>query len=382
VPLERRPVPPLLDRVVRVRLGGRAAHQNTRLSITSLFRLTDAASGKEFAPAHPVVRGGGVKPAAGRGIDLCGELLASDDLLLTPQRDASLVIDDQTYRGELRIQRQEDGLLLVNRLDIESYLRGVLRGELPRYFHEESFRAQAVAARTYVLWEKQKTPPGRIYDVLDNEGSQMYVGVRGEDAVAVRAVELTHGQVCVWEDGGRDRLFCTYYSSACGGLSQSVKNVKPNDPDAPPLRGNVPCTDCYLAPHYRWDPVKLSKSEVTRRLVARYPALTRLGTIEALRSKATTTDGRITRIELQGSDGQVETLVGEDFRLAVGGRVLKSTNFEIETGPDYFVFRNGKGFGHGLGLCQWGMETKARRGWDYQRILTTYYPGAKVVTLY
>jgi stage II sporulation protein D len=66
----------------------------------------------------------------------------------------------------------------------------------------------------------------------------------------------------------------------------------------------------------------------------------------------------------------------------VGGRILKSTNFAIEAQPDYFVFGNGKGFGHGVGLCQNGMETKARRGMSYDRILSFYYPASKLKTLY
>jgi stage II sporulation protein D len=381
-PTEHPLTPAPVDRTVRVRLGGKAARATARLSITTTFKLSEAPPGKVLVAAHPALRDATIRPASGKGIQFAGEVFPCDDLILTPQRDAAIVLDDQTYRGELRIQRSGDDLVFVNNVDVESYLRGVLRGELPRYFHPESFKAQAVAARTYVLWEKQKGSSSRAYEVLDNEGSQMYIGVRGEDDVAVKAVEQTRGQVCVWDDHGTDRIFCTYYSSTCGGLSQRVNNVKPNDPDVPPLRGNVACKDCYLAPQYRWGPVKLSKAEVTKRIVARYPTTERLGTITELKAKAITTDGRIIRIELLGSTGQTETLVGEDFRLAVGGRVLKSTSFEVETKGADFIFKNGKGFGHGVGLCQWGMETKARQGWDYQRILSTYYPGSKLKTIY
>jgi stage II sporulation protein D len=379
---ERPLTPAPVDRTIRVRLGGKSARASARLSITTTFKLSEAVTGTVLAAAHPAVRDATIRPAPGGGIQLGRENIPSDDIIMMPQRDAAVVLDDQTYRGELRIQRSGDELIFVNNLDAESYLRGVLRGELPRYFHQESFKAQAVAARTYVLWEKQKASAARAYEVLDNEGSQMYIGVRGEDNVAVQAVDQTKGQVCVWDDRGTERIFCTYYSSTCGGLSQCVNNVKPNDPAVPPLRGNVACTDCYLAPQYRWGPVKVSKTDLTKRIVARYPTVERLGTITDLRAKAITTDGRIIRIELLGSTGQTETLMGEDFRLAVGGRVLKSTNFEIETKGAEFIFKNGKGFGHGIGLCQWGMETKARQGWDYKRILSAYYPGSKIKTIY
>lgn len=381
--VERQLAPAAMDRVVRVRLGGRKPWTAARISLVCQFKISDALTGQPVVEAHEAVREAALKPVRGAGgIALGGERIDASDIILTPQWDAAIVVDNQTYRGELRIRRAGDELVLINSVDVESYLRGVLRGELPRYFHAESFKAQAVAARTYVLWEKRKTPPDRAYDVFDNEGSQMYIGVRGEDAVAVQAVEQTRGQVCVWDDRGVERMFCTYYSSACGGLSQDVNNVKPNDPDAPPLHGNVVCTDCYLAPHYRWGPVKISRADVTKRVVARYPTLERLGTIVALRPKTTTTDGRIIRIELVGSTGLADTLVGEDFRLAMGGRVLKSTNFEIVAEKDQFVFQNGQGFGHGVGLCQWGMETKARQGWTYDRILAAYYPGSRIKVLY
>ena len=323
-----------------------------------------------------------VRPAGVHGIDLGGEHLASNDVVITPERDAAIVLDQQTYRGALRIQRVGEGLLFDNHLDVESYLRGVLRGELPRDFHPESFKTQAVAARTYVLYQKQNGPRERSFDVYDHEGSQMYIGVRGEDRIAVEAVEKTCGEVCTWNDGRGDHIFCTFYSSACGGRSQPVTHFKPNMTAVSPLAGNVPCSDCYLAKFYRWDPVEISKAELTKRLVAKYPTLSRLGTLVEIEPKARTPDGRIIRMLLIGATGQNDTLLGEDFRLSVGGRVLKSTNFEIEARAQSFVFKNGKGFGHGVGLCQYGMETKARRGKDYRQILEVYYPRSDIKKLY
>jgi stage II sporulation protein D len=370
-----------VDRQVHARLGGKSARSEASLSITSSFRISRA-SGGVLTEAHEPISDAVVRAGKDGGIELGCERLEAVDVVLTPRRDASIVVNDQTYRGELRIQCAGGEVVLVNHLEIEAYLRGVLRGELSGHFHPEAFKAQAVAARTFVLWEKQMAPAGRSWDVLDNEGSQMYIGVRGEDAVAVRAVEQTRGQVCVHDDGGADRIFCTFYSSTCGGLSQSVKNIRPNQQEVPPLRGNVVCRDCAMAPHFHWGPVKISKTDLTKRLAARYPSLTTLGTIVDLKPKATTTDGRIVRMELDGSTGLVETLVGEDFRLAIGGRTLKSTNFEIENKGDRFIFKNGVGYGHGVGLCQWGMQTKALQGWNYQRILSAYYPGSKIKTLY
>ncbi|MFH1419509.1 MAG: SpoIID/LytB domain-containing protein [Planctomycetota bacterium] len=375
--------PPSVDRLVRVRLSTEGKREADILSVTTCFRITDAVTGSVLVDRHTAVRRAAVRCShAAGGIDFRGEHLPGSDVLLTPEYDASIILNGKTYRGELRIQRRENQLIFVNQVDIESYLCGVLRGELHRYFHREAFMTQAIAARTYVLYNMQRTPSNRIWDVLNNESSQMYIGVSGEDRIAVDAVKETGGQVCVWDDGGVDRLFCTYYSSTCGGVTQRVSQFRPNEPGVPPLCGNVLCRDCYLAPHYRWGPVSVSRAEVTKRVLARYPSLRRLGTIEAIKPKDRGADGRITHVELVGADGSIGTLVAEDFRLAVGGRTIKSTCFDLEIDGDDFVFKNGKGYGHGVGLCQHGMEAKARRGWNHERILATYYPGAKIKTAY
>jgi stage II sporulation protein D len=229
---------------------------------------------------------------------------------------------------------------------------------------------------------RAQTPATRTFDVTDDESSQVYDGVQAEESGAVAAVEATGGEVCVWGGGGTEAMFCTYYSSCCGGLSQHVNNVKPRDPDVPPLAGGVACDDCRSARHYRWGPVTISKAEATKRLLARYPTLSKLGLITDVRPKELTKDGRIIRIELIGSGGQKETLMGEDFRLSLGGRIVKSTKCTIVAQGGNFIFKDGRGFGHGMGLCQYGMETKARRGMDHRQILTTYYPGATLKKIY
>ena len=370
------------DRQIRVLLGSRKPRPAERLSITAPFSVLDyAAGGRELRRvAEPVIEVG-VQPQPTRGITLGTFQFDSNDLLISPDRDAALVLGTKTYRGRLRIQRIDNGLIFTNFVDIEGYIRGVLRGELPADFHPEAFKTLAVAARTYALYQKRLSKD-REFDVVDHEGSQVYDGVSKEEKIAVDAVEATRGQVCVWSNGGKDEIFCTYYSSTCGGCSQNVRNVKPGDPAVPPLAGGVICNDCSQSPFYRWGPARITKAELTKRIIARYPTVRRLGTIVDLRPKGLTPDGRLIRIELIGSNGQVETLVGEDFRLTLGPKLLRSTNFTLETQRTEFVFKNGKGFGHGMGLCQYGMDTKAKAGMTYDKILTTYYPNSKLKTLH
>lgn len=368
------------DRQIRVLLGNKRPRPTERISVTSAFTVVDYETGKQLASvANPAIEVN-VGPS-GNGIALATTTFESKDIIITPKRDAALVVGSKTYRGRLRVQRVDDGIILINLVDIEGYLRGVLRGELPGDFHEEAFKTLAVAARTYALYQKQFSK-SRDYDVVDHEGSQVYDGVSKEEKIAVDAVEATRGQVAVWRNKGVEEIFCTYYSSTCGGMSQAVRNVKPNDPAVPPLAGGVECHDCSPSPFYRWGPAKATRAEVTKRIVARYPTVKKLGTIVDLRPKGLTPDGRIIRIELIGSNGQAETLVGEDFRLAMGPKLLRSTNFTIEVQKDGFLFKDGKGFGHGMGLCQYGMDTKAKGGMGYEAILKYYYPGMHLKKLY
>ena len=386
-----KPLPPVtVDRLIRVRLLGRSPRTKGRIAITSPFSINDTLDGRPLLQSDQPLAACTVRLAPTSGILIGDRTIPRDDVVITPVRDAAIVMHKQsrrgtrrnTYRGRLRIQRTDGGLVFTNLVDVESYLLGVLRGELPRSFHPQAFRAQAVAARTYVLYQKRAAPSTRRFDVLDNESSQMYIGVEGEDRVAVDAVNATRGEVCVWDNKGVDEIFCTYYSSTCGGRSQAVENFKSRERPIPPLAGNVVCRDCAVSPHYRWGPVRLSRADVTRRIVARYPSVSRIGMITRLVPKGVTPGGRLIRIRLDGSGGQNETLMGEDFRLSIGGRTLKSTCFTIEADGDEFIFRGGRGFGHGVGLCQYGMETKAARGGDYRHILEVYYPGSKVKRIY
>jgi stage II sporulation protein D len=379
--VEKPPGAPPVDRDIRVRLVGKGPHQSLDLAITCGYSIADISSEAELGRSPKPLSASVVRPAEG-GIQIGTLVLPAKRILITPARDAGIGINGRTYRGTLQIENDGKGLVVINHIDVEAYLRGVLRGELPRYFQMESFKAQCVAARTYVLYQKQIAGRERTWDVTDDESSQVYVGVQGEDRIALAAARETQGEVCTWNDGTGDKLFSTYYSSACGGMSQHVHNVKPNDPYVPPLAGGVACNDCRIAKFYRWEPVKILKAELTRRLVARYPSLKALGGVKGLEPRARTPDGRIVKLELIGKDGDRDVLVGEDFRLSVGGRILKSTNFAIETRPREFIFKEGRGFGHGMGLCQFGMETKARQGMDYHKILAIYYPGAAVKKLY
>src|SRR5262249_33059488 len=271
--------PQAVDRRVRVRLLGAQPVPGFSFQIASPYQITDARAGRTLSESREVLPVPRISPARRSGIMLGAARCDSDDIVIEPRREAAIVVDGKTYRGTLRIHRVGAGLTTTNNVDVEDYLRGVLRGELPAQFHAQAQRALAVAARTYVLYERLTTPASQDFDVLADERSQMYVGVKGEDAAAIRAVDDTAGEVCLVRDDGKEKVFCAYYSSCCGGVTQPVIEFRPTDPDVPTLAGNVACSYCEGAPGYKWGPVRISKAELTRKVVARYPKLARLGQI-------------------------------------------------------------------------------------------------------
>jgi stage II sporulation protein D len=276
------------------------------------------------------------------------------------------------------------GLEVVNELDLERYVGCVVANEVWPTFDDEAFRAQAIVSRSFVLYQMSRRP-NAPFDVSATQGSQVYRGIR-DDAVgrrAVEAAEYTRGIVCTWRDRDEDRLFCTYYSAACGGVSQSAALLGPEG-DVPPLRGGVKCDYCKIAPAdtSRWGPVRIAADEVLSRLIERYPDLATLGGVTAITPLEQTPSGRLISLRITGQNGATHDMLAERFRLAVGPTVIRSTDCRIRVKDGEMIFENGKGYGHGLGLCQWGMQGLAQSGKRAAEILRFYYPDAKLTRAY
>lgn len=289
--------------------------------------------------------------------------------------------DERAYFGAMRVRIDEDrGIRVINLVDLERYVECVVAVEVWPTFETEAFRAQAIAARTFVLYQMQRRKAAS-FDVSATQGAQVYRGIR-RDATGRRAADAaahTRGIVCTWPKDGADRLFSTYYSSVCGGMSQSAAIFGKAD-DIAPLAGGVACDYCRIAPRgtYRWGPTRLPADEVLRRLVTRYPKLALLKRLVRIIPAQTTPRGRLVRVKLVGSSGETHELLAERFRLAVGSDIMRSTDCEIRLENGSAVFSRGRGFGHGLGACQWGMQGQALEGKRADQILKYYFPGSRL----
>lgn len=312
--------------------------------------------------------------------------VAGQEATLEPL-DGVLRVDQTFYRGRLRLLAAGDVFVIVNHVDLESYLAGVLSEELYPHWLPTTYRALAVAARTFALYHMKTTGVGKDYDVGDDQGSQVYGGASAESERAWQAVRATHGQVLTFGPPSQERIFMAQYSACCGGTVNPASVIR-DAQTVPPLAGGQVCQDCRYCPRFRWGPVRLNKADIYRAASAAYPAAAALGGLETVRTTSTTSYGRPVWMDLVGPSGKSVRLRAEDLRLAVlrdgrgAARQLNSMNCHVVDAGRAIEFTDGKGFGHGVGLCQWGAQGKAEQGWTAEEILQFYYPGAKILPAY
>lgn len=316
---------------------------------------------------------------------LVGEHIFDGDVQMRPRDPYAFTIDGKGYRGNLLLRRRSDGtgLEAINHVPLESYLLGVVGAEMYSYWEPEALKAQAVAARTYCLYIKNRRGRHRHWDVSATQANQMYRGIAAETKTVQQAVEATDGEVLVCEQDGREEIFCTFYSSSCGGHTENAINIFGET--VGPLIG-VKCEFCANIARRRdfhWKPVTMTIPQISEKLTAKYASLEKLDGIVKIEVTEKGYLDRITRVKLIGKNGKTDTVRGEDLRLSLdpSGRKLKSTLFRMKTKGQTVMFSDGRGFGHGVGLCQCGAQGLARLGADYRTILKYYFPTSKRVTI-
>ena len=320
--------------------------------------------------------------------------LGGGDLVIRPTAAGSLLIDGgRAYRGELRLVPTGGGRFdVVNDVDIDDYLKGVLAKELYSSWQEETFKAQAIVARTYALYQKFVQPGTRHWDVHDDTRSQVYGGMAGENAKATSAVDSTAGIVLTYGQKGEERIFKAYFSSCCGGIGQSSQHAF-NEPYQEPLSEQFVGALCSVSPKYNWGPVLVSKEELTRRFRRWGKKFNRaeqnMQTVYRIDVELRNRFGRPVRFVVSDTAGAKYSWAGEELRWAVNtdapdaATTLYSSFLEnIINEPDHVRFLGGHGHGHGVGMCQWCAEARARAGMRHEDIVLTAYPAAKLKRAY
>lgn len=279
-----------------------------------------------------------------------------------------VLVNGKRYRGIVEISPMGKGLLVVNQLPLEDYLVGLINCEISSQWPIEAIKAQAVIARSYAVYQREARK-GAPYQLESSVMDQVYEGCDIEDSRAARGVKETAGEVLTY-DG---KVIQAFYHSSCGGHTEASKNVWGSS--LPYLQG-VECSYCLTAPSTKWEiTLSLKKLEsLLKNSGYQIVGLREIKTGQRNRS------GRLTDLTLLSAKGALP-ISAVNFRKAIGYMVIKSTSFEVRANGDAITF-TGKGYGHGVGLCQWGARQRAMDGFDYQEILSYYYPGTKLLKLY
>lgn len=289
-------------------------------------------------------------------------------LLVKPNDKAPTAANDQRFSvpvtGLVHIVRKGKGFLVINQADLEEYVKGVVPGEVNSSWHPEMLKAQAVAARTYALYQ-QMLSAARDYDVVATVQDQVYKGKNGVDAAVARAVDQTRGLVLTYQNAPIYAAF----SSTAAGLTEDAMIVWSKD--YPYLKG-VECPFDLESPYYHWTAsFRLDKLEQSLRQQG-----FAVGSISSLEPLSFSRGGRVAKLRVLHSEGEL-VLRGEDLRKAVGYSIVPSTQFTIDAVGEDIVL-SGYGAGHAVGMCQWGAKELAELGYPFSTILSYYYPGTEL----
>jgi stage II sporulation protein D len=470
------------DEPVLVRVGLAFGVPAARISCSSGFELLRPNGQAAGHLAAEVV----AKPSAD-GVELNALDYAGHAWILRGiDPSAPIDVNGHQYRGDMTVVHDDaGGIDVVNYVDLDSYIAGVLAGEVPASWPEETLKAQAVAARSYAMHRLQHHAQND-WDVVATDKDQVYDGIHGEVPSIIRAVEDTRGQVLSYQG----QIIKAYFSADCGGHTESSATAF-GEP-APYLQG-VPDPYCGQSPYQQWE--RDFTINQVRQLLAESGK--RMGTVLAVKPKTRDQSGRVVDFEFSTTNGDV-VVPGIDLRRMLGYRDLRSTLFDVavkktalttisvgkptivtqthttdtyvnedvtvgfdETKPtektveSFYVMSAGgildknragyayaatgqgilrtfamrpgldavglehtvdvtrfstptkvtkvvtkqvtvpapteeavvpvllrfvgRGWGHGVGLCQWGARGMATQGFTYKQILAHYYPGTSIV---
>lgn len=288
----------------------------------------------------------------------------TDAVIIIPARGV-FYLNNRPLKGSLVVKKNKAfKLSAINYVNIEDYVKGVLFQEVSHRWPIEALKAQAVATRTYALYYA-RINKDRDYDVSSDMYSQVYGGKDSERYRTNKAVRLTRG-LALFYDG---KIFPAFFHATCAGKTEDADELW--DINLPCLK-SVDCGFCVGSPHFKWAKTLEFKEIIDKLNAAGY----NLKSLEDVQIIERNNSGRVRALSL--TSGAKKTIMpGKDFRLIMGPKEIRSLNFKMEvndTAVNFFGF----GWGHGVGMCQWGAYFMSKRGYKYQSILQFYYPGAKI----
>ena len=346
----------ILKNMMDLTIEGATAAENDGRSLS----FQPSQEGASFTPAIVTLEESGALTVNGSEITGSKIAFSSDNGVLS--------VNGRTYRGKIEVIKEQKGLLVVNELPLELYVAGLINQEISSKWPIEVVKAQAVIARTYAMYQKKKRAAGD-YHMEATVADQVYSGNITEDERSLYAVKETIGKVLTYNG----ELALTVYHSNSGGMTEDAKNIWGKDY---PYLKQVKSSFDKDSSHFSWI-LNMSPQSVEAALKdAGYS----ISDIQNIIPIYTTNSGRVIKVMMHYAGGKLE-ISGEDLRKAIGYDKLKSTMFTLEMINGSFVF-NGKGYGHGVGLSQWGAKGMAEKGYKYTEILEHFYPGTRIERIY
>ncbi|MGQ9465368.1 MAG: SpoIID/LytB domain-containing protein [bacterium] len=300
-------------------------------------------------------------------------------IFIRPEGDR-VVVNQKPYRGNLEIREIDKKIWVINILEMEEYLKGVVPEEMGKISKDliEAAKAQAIAARTYAYAHlNQYEKLG--FDLYATAKDQVYGGIKAEDSLINEAIIKTEGLVLCYNDKPIDAK----YHSTCGGRTADFSDAW--DGGFVPYLRSVECRFCSSSPHFNWQKI-MKKEEFFKNLRTN---LSRAGIfigdselIIGFRFKRNPESKRIIQMKIITNKAEY-TVSSSDIRMLFGSEkdpagMLKSSYFTLNIQNDSVIIE-GKGFGHGVGMCQFGAMGMAKKGKKFKEILRHYYPGTELV---
>lgn len=290
-------------------------------------------------------------------IDESFEKLPKEDekLAMLDSIKGDLILGYKNYNGKIEVWKGQNGLYLINELPLEDYVAGVVKAETGKDWAMEALKAQAVVVRTFVLYQKRRND-GRQFHVTSTVLDQIYRGENTDSDIS-SAVAATKGEILTYEG----EPIAAFYHSTSGGRTELPQEVFGS---SYPYLKSV-SSDCKLSPYSSW---------VRRIPLNEIEEATGVEHLAGIEIKSHTSTGRVKEVVLLANPSET-TLKATEFRKMLGWKKLPSTDFTLKMEGDTVDFE-GKGYGHGVGLCQWSALEMAMDGKTYKEILAYFYPGS------
>lgn len=326
--------------------------------------------------------------------------LGPGTITIRPRSSDPIRFMNGLHEGEFTLIHQRDispGVFdLVERVPMETYIAGVISKELYASWAPAAYEAQAIAARSYAMHEQRRQLlSGRQWDIESTDRDQVYAGA-AINPTALNAALKTAGQVLTHNG----HLLRAYYSSTCGGRPASARDIWPTTRGyefnlAAPIQARERDCACDTSPLHRWE-VRRDRDETLRRIVAfgesQQSAVRAMTSLRDIAGDRANSIDRPTRYKLFDTSARSWTITAENLRIAMNRPAnalpavtretrVHSSDFEVKTSGNTLIF-TGRGFGHGVGLCQFGAQGYAKQGETARQILTRFYPGATVEKAY